>query len=104
MKNGKSLRYYDFKEFTLDGEHGYLYVCEKFSKSLQAEVKRDAPFVQFLELRREYAPEMVSGCVFVPSWAERNTTVFYYLFAGDETWEWDYEYMGQTNIYDILEV
>lgn len=95
-----NLSYSDFRDFTYCGESGTLYVLEKLSRVQRKELASKAPFVKLLTQVSEYAPEIKHPCIWVPSWAHRNTTVFYFLFCGDDRWEWDVE--GQTTIFDYI--
>lgn len=96
-----NLHYYDCRNFTYCGEPGTLYVLDaKLSHTQRKELASKVPFIQLLNQVSEYAPEIKNPCVWVPSWALRNTTVFYFLFDDDETWEWDIE--GQMTIFDYI--
>lgn len=97
MKNGKHLTSFDEYKVFIDGEPHQLYkLCNKLTQAQKDEIHSIAPWVKFMGTQCEYAPELRFSAVAVPWWAERNTTIFYYLFCDDESWEWDLE--GQETI------
>ena len=92
MKNGKSLHFFDNYKLFIDGEPYELYkLTIKLTDEQKNEIHDVAPWIKFMGVQYEYAPEMRFNAIAVPWWAERNTTIFYYLFCEDESWEWDIE-------------